>query len=205
MISLVTISQKQQDSNRQSLGRRLRTIVPAKPSPAAAPDKPVQFDVKAIVTVRRKRKEALRETFEKHLDSLFDAVGYNIVLQLVSEKIDPNTKSGKKSEEAVLKGWLQKSAVRAEKVHYTATFTISSDFGQPGAIIVTNQHQKEFLLENIVLEGFIGGPIYFPCNSWVQPKKDNPENRIFFCNKPYLPSQTPEGLKQLRQDRKSVV
>lgn len=198
-ISLVTISQKQQDSNRQSLGMKWRTVVPVKSSPAAAPDKPVQFVVKAIVTVRRKRKEALREAIEKHLDSLFDAVGSNIVLQLVSEKIDPNTKSGKKSEEAVLKGWLQKSAVRAEKVHFTATFTISSDFGHPGAIIVTNQHQKEFFLENIVLEGLIGGPVYFPCNSYVQPKKENPEKRIFFCNKPYLPSQTPEGLKQLRQ------
>jgi lipoxygenase len=98
-----------------------------------------------------------------------------------------------------LKGWLQKSAVRAEKVHHTATFTISSDFGQPGAIIVTNQHQKEFFLENIVLEGFIGGPVYFPCNSWVHSKNENPEKRIFFSNKPYLPSQTPEGLKQLRQ------
>jgi lipoxygenase len=57
---------------------------------------------------------------------------------------EAETNSGKKSKEAVLKGWLQKSAARAEKVHHTATFTISSDFGQPGAIIVTNQHQKEF-------------------------------------------------------------
>lgn len=198
-ISLVPISQKQQDSDRHPRGGRFRLAVPEKPSPAVYPEKPVQFDVKAIITVRRKRKEAFRETIEKHLDSLFDAVGSNIVLQLVSEKIDPKTNSGKKSKEAVLKGWLQKSAVRAEKVHHTATFTISSDFGQPGAIIVTNQHQKEFFLENIVLEGFIGGPVYFPCNSWVHSKNENPEKRIFFSNKPYLPSQTPEGLKQLRQ------
>ncbi|OAY36461.2 hypothetical protein MANES_11G019100v8 [Manihot esculenta] len=51
----------------------------------------------------------------------------------------------------------------------------------------------------VTLEGFACGPVHFPCNSWVQSKKDHPAKRIFFSNKPYLPSETPAGLKALRE------
>eukprot|EP01018_Ginkgo_biloba_P004876 Gb_16198 [translate_table: standard] len=193
---------RSQQNDQASFGRKLSQPVRAvftDKRPAVEPEKAVQFNVKAIVTIRKKQKEGLREVIEKHWDSLIDGIGQNILLQLVSDRIDPTTNSGKRSKESPLKGWLQKSIIRAEKVEYTADFTISSDFGLPGAIMVTNQHQKEFFLETVVLEGFLGGPVYFPCNSWVHSKKDNPEKRIFFSNKPYLPSQTPDGLKKLRQ------
>lgn len=89
----------------------------------------------------------------------------------------------KKSSEAVLKDWLKKSNLKAEKVVYTAEFMVDSSFGVPGAITVSNKHQKEFFLESIVVEGFACGPVHFVCNSWVQSRKDYPRKRIFFINK----------------------
>ncbi|KAL0006657.1 hypothetical protein SO802_008159 [Lithocarpus litseifolius] len=54
-------------------------------------------------------------------------------------------------------------------------------------------------LNNIVLKGFPNGPLHFTCNSWVHSKYDNPHKRIFFTNKSFLPSETPSGLKRLRE------
>lgn len=93
------------------------------------------------------------------------------------------TKAPKKSKEAVLKDWSKKSNLKTERVNYTAEFMVDSNFGIPGAITVANKHQKEFFLESITIEGFACGPVHFPCNSWVQPKKDLPGKRIFFTNK----------------------
>ncbi|XP_043707319.1 linoleate 13S-lipoxygenase 3-1, chloroplastic-like [Telopea speciosissima] len=170
-----------------------------KPVAPVASEKPVKFKVRAVVTVRKKNKEDFKETIAKHLDALTDKIGRNVVLQLVSTEIDPKTKTPKKSTEAVLKDWSKKLNVRAERVHYTAELTVDSNFGEPGAITVSNKHQNEFFLETITIEGFACGPVNFVCNSWVQSKKDHPGNRIFFSNKPYLPSDTPAGLKELRE------
>lgn len=82
-----------------------------------------------------------------------------------------------------MKDWSKKSNVKAERVNYIAEFVVDSNFGVPGAITVTNKHQREFFLEAITIEGFACGPVHFPCNSWVQSKKDQPEKRIFFSNK----------------------
>lgn len=82
----------------------------------------------------------------------------------------------------MLKDWSEKSKTKAERVHYTAEFTVDAAFGSPGAITVMNKHQKEFFLESITIEGFAVGPVHFPCNSWVQSQKDHPEKRIFFTN-----------------------
>lgn len=83
----------------------------------------------------------------------------------------------------MLKDWSKKANLKAERVHYTAEFTVGSDFGAPGAITVINKHQSEFFLESITVEGFACGPVHFPCSSWVQSTKDHPNKRIFFTNK----------------------
>ncbi|CAK9150117.1 unnamed protein product [Ilex paraguariensis] len=166
---------------------------------AVIPEKAVKFKARAVVTVRNKHKEDLHETIMKQLDALTDKIGRNVELEIVSTDIDPKTKAPKKSNAAVLKDWSKKSSVKAERVNYTAEFAIDSDFGMPGAITVTNKHQKEFFLESITIEGFACGPLHFPCNSWVQSKKDHPGKRIFFGNQPYLPNGTPAGLKELRE------
>ncbi|KAL3343919.1 hypothetical protein AABB24_027443 [Solanum stoloniferum] len=163
------------------------------------PEKAVKFKVRAVVTVRNKNKEDLKETIVKHLDAFTDKIGRNVTLELISTDMDPNTKGPKESNQAVLKDWSKKSNLKTERVNYIAEFIVDSNFGYPGAITVTNKHQQEFFLESITIEGFACGPVHFPCNSWVQPKKDHPGKRIFFSNQPYLPDETPAGLKSLRE------
>ncbi|XP_031262038.1 linoleate 13S-lipoxygenase 3-1, chloroplastic-like [Pistacia vera] len=165
----------------------------------SATQKAVKFKVRAVLTVRKNINEDLKEQLVNHLDALTDKIGRNVVLTLLSTELDPKTKGPKRSREAVLKDWSKKSNIKAERVHYTADFTLDSDFGMPGAITVTNKHQKEFFLETITIEGFACGPVHFHCNSWVQSNKDHPGKRIFFTNQPYLPSETPEGLRVLRE------
>uniref|UniRef100_A0A1J3DSB0 Lipoxygenase n=1 Tax=Noccaea caerulescens TaxID=107243 RepID=A0A1J3DSB0_NOCCA len=162
-------------------------------------EKAVKFKVRAVVTVRNKNKEDFKETLVKHLDAFTDKIGRNVVLELISTQVDPKTNEPKKSKAAVLKDWSKKSNLKTEKVHYTAEFTVDSGFGSPGAITVTNKHQKEFFLESITIEGFACGPVHFPCNSWVQSQNNHPSKRIFFTNQPYLPSETPSGLRTLRE------
>ncbi|KAJ7980724.1 Lipoxygenase [Quillaja saponaria] len=60
-------------------------------------------------------------------------------------------------------------------------------------------------IEDVVLEGFITGPVNISCNSWVHSKFDNPINRIFFTNKSYLPSETPDGLKRFREEELVIL
>lgn len=58
-------------------------------------------------------------------------------------------------------------------------FEIDSDFGLPGAITVTNKYDKEIFVEGFCIEGVVD----IVCNSWIQPEKIDPEERIFFSNK----------------------
>ncbi|PKA47033.1 putative lipoxygenase 6 [Apostasia shenzhenica] len=162
-------------------------------------EKPVKFKVRAAVTVRRKKKQSMKEKVEGQLDAFADMLGQSIMLELFGTEIDPRTMRAKKSKEAVLKDWFRKKDLKAEKVVYTAEFMVDSSFGEPGAITVLNRHQKEFFLETIVVEGFACGPVHFACDSWVQSIKDQPNKRIFFTNKPYLPEETPPGLRDLRE------
>ncbi|KAL5995111.1 hypothetical protein ACLOJK_025169 [Asimina triloba] len=165
---------------------------------STAEEKPVKFKVRAVVTVRKKSKEDLKETIVKHFDALSEKIGRNVVLELISTELDPKT-TKPKSSRSVVKDWLAKSHLREERIKYTAEFVVDSSFGTPGAIAITNKHQKEFFLETIMVEGFPCGRTHFVCNSWVQSTRDHPGKRIFFSNVPYLPSETPEGLKQLRE------
>lgn len=162
-------------------------------------EKPVTFKVRAVLTVRNKNKEDFSETLLRKVDAFTDQIGRNVVLELYSTDIDPKTRAPKKSKEAALKDWSKKSNLKTERVNYTADILVDSEFGTPGAITITNKHQKEFFLETITIEGFACGPVHFPCNSWVQSTKDHPKPRIFFSNQPYLPDETPLGLKSLRE------
>ncbi|OIT40090.1 linoleate 13s-lipoxygenase 3-1, chloroplastic [Nicotiana attenuata] len=127
------------------------------------PEKAVKFKVRAVVTVRNKNNEDLKETIVKHLDAFTDKFGRNVSLELISTDIDPNTKGPKKSNQAVLKDWSKKSNLKTERVNYTAEFVVDSNFGTPSAITVTNKHQQEFFLESITIEGFACGPVHCPC------------------------------------------
>ncbi|KAA8533278.1 hypothetical protein F0562_033189 [Nyssa sinensis] len=157
------------------------------------------IDVTAAITIRKKMKEKITEKIEDQWEVFINGIGQGILIQLISEEIDPVTKSGK-SVESYVRGWLPKPSNYPYIVEYAANFTVPYDFGCPGAILITNFHGKEFYLMEIVIHGFNEGPIFFPANTWIHSRKDNPESRIIFKNHAYLPSQTPPGLKDLRRE-----
>ncbi|KAK9120026.1 hypothetical protein Scep_018119 [Stephania cephalantha] len=158
-----------------------------------------KIEVRAVITIRKKMRESLSDKIGDHWESFMSAFGQGIVIQLVSEQIDPETKSGK-SVESAARGWLPRQSDEAHIVDYTADLIIPSNFGCPGALLITNLLGKEFFLIEITLHGFREGPIFFPANSWIHSQNDNRESRIIFRNKAYLPSQTPAGIKDLRRE-----
>ncbi|XP_015873266.3 linoleate 13S-lipoxygenase 2-1, chloroplastic [Ziziphus jujuba] len=129
------------------------------------------------------------------LDEITDLLGKTFLLQFVSTELDSN--SGQEKE--TIKSYAHKISQQNDEVKYESSFTIPAGFGEIGAVLVENEHHKEIHLKNIVLDGLPNGPLNFTCNSWVHSKHDNPKKRIFFANKSYLPSETPSGLKKLRE------
>ncbi|KAM7487171.1 hypothetical protein LguiB_024655 [Lonicera macranthoides] len=157
------------------------------------------IDVRAVITIRKKMKEKLTDKIEDQWESFITGIGQGILIQLISEDIDPVTKSGK-SVESYVRGWLPKPSNHPHIVEYAANFTVPCDFGLPGAILVTNFHGKEIHLMEIVIRGFSEGPLFFPADTWIHSQNDSPDRRIIFKNQAYLPSQTPPGIKDLRRE-----
>lgn len=91
------------------------------------------------------------------------------------------TNSGK-SVESYVRGWIPKPSNVSYIVEYAGEFSVPSDFGCPGAVLITNLHGKEFYLVEIIVHGFSGGPVFFPANTWIHSRNDNPESRIIFNN-----------------------
>lgn len=90
-------------------GRRLLSVTPvaaisedyylikkSQPSDLGYNNKPdndsgdAKIKVRAVITVRNKIKEDLKEALAKHFDNFSDKIGRNVVLQLVSTDIDPS-------------------------------------------------------------------------------------------------------------------
>ncbi|KAF3637208.1 Linoleate 13S-lipoxygenase 2-1, chloroplastic [Capsicum annuum] len=126
----------------------------------------------------------------RRLDDLF---GKSLLLWIVAAELDPRT------EKPSIRTFAKRGRDVDGDTHYEANFVIPEDFGGVGAVSVENEHQKEIYVKNIVIDGFPYGKVNITCNSWVHTKFDNPEKRIFFTNKSYIPSQTPSGLKRLRE------
>ncbi|CAL5418779.1 unnamed protein product [Camellia sinensis] len=156
-------------------------------------------DVKAVITIRKKMKEKISDKIEDQWEGFINGIGQGILIQLISEDIDPVTNSGK-CVESYVRGWLPKPSSHPRIIEYAANFKVPHDFGCPGAIYITNFHSKEFHLMEIVVHGFNEGPVFFPADTWIHSRKDNPQSRIIFKNQAYLPSQTPPGIKDLRHE-----
>ncbi|XP_051141928.1 linoleate 13S-lipoxygenase 2-1, chloroplastic [Andrographis paniculata] len=136
------------------------------------------------------------------LDDITDLLGRTLHVQLVAADLDPKT--GKEKE--TIKGYARKKDEDDGKVYYEVDFKVPSHFGEIGAIMVENEHHREMFLRNVFLEGsYVGGKIDISCESWIHPKSENPEDRVFFCNKSYVPSQTPEGLRRFRERELEIL
>ncbi|KAL5055822.1 hypothetical protein RYX36_036504 [Vicia faba] len=152
--------------------------------------------VKATVTVKPAGEGVLSKLgLQRGLDKISELMGKTILLELVSSELDPKTKLEKKR----IKGYVHLTNRSAEEVKYEAEFEVPANFGEIGAVLVENEHRTEMFMREIVLDGFLTGPVKFSCESWVHSKFDNPTKRVFFSNKSYLPCETPEGLKLLRE------
>ncbi|CAH2042001.1 unnamed protein product [Thlaspi arvense] len=90
-------------------------------------------------------------------------------------------KTGKEKE--TIKGYAHRSSQEKDEVKYDCDFKIPKDFGGIGAVLVENEHHNEMYLKSIVFDGLAQGVLNVTCNSWVAPKSDNSEKRIFFTNK----------------------
>ncbi|KAK7849539.1 linoleate 13s-lipoxygenase 2-1 [Quercus suber] len=175
---------------------------------AAIDQNPVS--IKAVVRVKVTTGEFFSNLgLTKPVDDFTDFFGKTLLLELISAELDPNTGLERETIKAYAHGVSHKS----DEVKYESSFAVPASFGKVGAILLENEHHKEMYVNNIILEGFPNGPLYFTCNSWVHSKYDNPHKRIFFTNKvstssvsssraklhSCLPSDTPSGLKRLRE------
>ncbi|KAL1808681.1 hypothetical protein ACET3Z_025671 [Daucus carota] len=131
------------------------------------------------------------------LDDISDLFGKSIQLELVAAHLDPSTGLEKKT----IKGYAHRAGnVDADDVKYECKFHVPNDFGEIGGVKVENEHHNEMFFKTIQLDGFPNGSILVNCESWVDSHRDNTDNRFFFTNKSYLPSDTPEGLKKYREN-----
>lgn len=158
--------------------------------------------VQAVVTVELTATGFLKNIgLGQGLDGLSDLVfGNALHLELVSSEVDPRlgTTLDNKSIRAPAKLNIFLNR-KGNETKYEAKLQVPEDFGEFGAILVSNEHRREMFIKDIVLEGLPQGVVKVHCESWVHSKYDNPEMRIFFTNKAYLPSQTPAGLMTLRE------
>lgn len=128
-------------------------------------------------------------------DAFADLLGKSLLLELVSSELDPKTGLEKKT----VQDYAHKISQDDDQAKYEGNFTVPANFGDIGAVLVTNEHRKEMFLKDIVLMTD-DGYLTIDCQSWVHSKYDNREKRIFFTGKSYLPSQTPNGLQRRRKD-----
>ncbi|VAI25290.1 unnamed protein product [Triticum turgidum subsp. durum] len=156
--------------------------------------------VKAVATVKVTVGgflDGLRPS--KMMDDVKDLIGRSMELELVSADLD--AKTGK--EKQTIKSYARKVSDKDRHiVTYEAGFDVPAGFGSVGAVLVTNEHDTEMFLKDVKLIG--GGnsdsePHVIRCDSWLPPKSGDAK-RIFFANKPSLPSQTPPGLQNYRKN-----
>ncbi|KAJ0988135.1 hypothetical protein J5N97_006491 [Dioscorea zingiberensis] len=158
--------------------------------------------VKAVVTVQLTAGENFTNIgLTRPLDDIQDLLGHSLLLELLSSELHP--KSGKEKE--TIAEYAHRSGQKGDFVEYECSFKVPKDFGNIGGVLVTNEHHRETFLRDVVLtttstDGDVDQTINISCSSWVHSKFDNPEKRIFFSNKSYLPCQTPAGLRRLREE-----
>ncbi|XP_049353656.1 linoleate 9S-lipoxygenase 6-like [Solanum verrucosum] len=159
-----------------------------------------QGSVKAQLSESKKHAESIKgEIIIQHTHAK-SGLAKPIRIQLYSLN-DSSTGKGKLSQEVHLN--------HGKRIHnklngntcikYELTFEADRDFGFPGAFVIWNQHKDKFFLQSLSLQVEFKQMVHFECNSWIYPNHLMQKERIFFSNTCYLPSQTPNGLLQLRK------
>ncbi|XP_040380210.1 probable linoleate 9S-lipoxygenase 5 [Oryza brachyantha] len=130
------------------------------------------------------------------------APGRSTTLRLFSgTQVDHETRKGRLSAEAALRGGKKSKHGKASTTTYQVTFLVDADFGTPGAVAVKNGNRSDqFFLRHVRLDLAEDRSVHFDCNSWVYPSKKTSSDRLFFINTSYLPGKTPEALRLLREE-----
>ncbi|XP_076913447.1 lipoxygenase 2, chloroplastic-like [Bidens hawaiensis] len=148
--------------------------------------------VKGVITIQPTISSALDGvSVGGVVDVATDLLGLSFLLEIVSNDLDA------KGNQKTVKAFAKYDALDFDISVYTykCDFDVPDDFGEIGAVLVENEYSKKMFFKTIVLDN----GVTFTCESWVHSKYDNPEKRIFFTDKSYLPSETPKALKSLRE------
>lgn len=184
--------------SRRSKGSRVRCVPRTiKAMVATAAEEQATITVKGEVTVNLTVGGFLSNlTLSRGLDDITDLLGKSILLEIVGAELDPKTGLEKKP----IKAYAHRVKQEENEVKYECEFEVPLEFGEIGAVLVENEHHKEMFLKKISFHGYPEGPVNVTCNSWIASKFDNPQKRVFFTNKSYLPFDTPSGLKKKREE-----
>ncbi|XP_013751559.2 linoleate 9S-lipoxygenase 5 [Brassica napus] len=162
--------------------------------------------IEGEVVVMKKNLLDFKDTMASLLDRIHELLGRRVSLHLISSlQPDPaNEKRGRLGKAAHLEKWVTKikTSVTAEETAFGVTFDWDESMGPPAAFVIKNHHRSQFYLKSLTLRNFPGGEggaIHFVCNSWIYPSHRYRSDRVFFSNKAYLPSETPELVKELRE------
>ncbi|KAI7747808.1 hypothetical protein M8C21_005344, partial [Ambrosia artemisiifolia] len=168
--------------------------------------------VKGKVVLMKKNVLDFTDLGASIVDRAFELFGQHISIQFISATHpDPGSSEdrlrGKVGKAGILEDWITTiSPVTAGESTYEITFEWDEEIGLPGAFLVKNSHPNEFYFKTLTLEDVPGhGQVHFVCNSWVYPTENYTMDRIFFANKAYLPSETPELLRPYREDELVVL
>ncbi|KAG6599219.1 Linoleate 9S-lipoxygenase 6, partial [Cucurbita argyrosperma subsp. sororia] len=163
--------------------------------------------IKGKVILMRSNVLDFTEFHSSVLDSFTELLGGGVSLQLISATHASNDSRGKLGSKAFLERWITSlPPLFAGESVFQVNFTWEDDFGFPGAFFIKNGHTSEFLLKSLTLEDVPGfGTVHFDCNSWVYPSGRYKKDRIFFANKTYLPSETPNPLRKYREEELSTL
>ncbi|XP_027367454.1 linoleate 9S-lipoxygenase 5-like isoform X2 [Abrus precatorius] len=166
--------------------------------------------VKGRVVLMKKGVLDFHDIKANVLDRIHELLGRGVSLQLISATTPDPAKGlrGKHGKVAYLERWLStiSSLTTTTDTEFSITFEWDESMGVPGAFMIRNHHHSQFYLKTVTIEDIPGyGPVNFVCNSWVYPAHRYKYDRVFFANKAYLPSETPEPLRKFREEELIVL
>ncbi|KAL5708017.1 linoleate 13S-lipoxygenase [Ranunculus cassubicifolius] len=164
-------------------------------APESQPPPQLEINVKAVVSVKSVSSGLLSNiNLTAGLDGFTDLLGRSLVLELVSSETKDGADEGQR-----VKGYARRIRGGSDDVKYQGDFKVPYDFGDIGAVVLENEHHTEMYVNNIILTINNAPVTTINCETWVHSKYDNPNERPFFPTKSYLPSQTPSGIRKLRE------
>ncbi|KAI8566243.1 hypothetical protein RHMOL_Rhmol02G0025100 [Rhododendron molle] len=158
--------------------------------------------IKGTVVLMKKNALDWTDLGASFVDRVYELLGRGVSLQLISSLRgdQANGNRGTLGKPAYLENWNAKISVMDGDDSFNVTFDWDESVGIPGAFLIRNHHHSQLYLKTVTLEDVPGhGPVHFVCSSWVYPAHRYKHDRVFFANKTYLPSDTPEPLRYYRE------